>query len=877
MFLMTKKKTKSAVGRFAYISKDGEIVQLQKFENLALVEYDITVSPSTCLGVYVADCETYKNEVVGVNKTAVWSLATTPAIPMGSYSYADVNTITDFNNDDCIGEWLNYILSRAGADYLIKLKEDIDYSIYMVDDDIAYLNFKTIPDNMLQYVYYVGTNIYLHFNVINVYFHNLDFDGNFIGAYIEENAEKLGLAKEYTVTTEFYMKQNAYSMLYSNESRNFIYLAIRGTGNTVLFMKDSANLVSGSLKEVANDFDTQYKKLDMDYDEHKPGEELTEEMKKYIANDVLALAEIVYGLLTNGMVQLTATSFAHKKLKEFIGPTKFYQLFPNQYGELLLKNEMGYILPLKADGTLDELSLLSNLSENIVRADSFVRDSYKGGLVLLRDNKIKSHVTDDDVYVQSDLTKGLKTVKTGKGVALDCTSMYPYIMHSKSGTYFPTKHPIYVYSQDELNYTYTELYEMIKDGVKITSEDNIKTYINNTAYMRGIINLLKKLDWEHPDTAMSFLSKNMGSVKDKDIPFDYDYLPVYRFIKFKCSFRLKDDGIPCVLASNIGSQSTSFLRCNKSISSFGNIVELTLTQIDFELFVENYNIEDFEALQMIEYEAKIGLFDDFVNKYFEAKQKSKGVHRALNKSILNNSMGRMGKKQIDGVSIPYIDEKGRLAFKLDESIKVGQVYAYVPVAAALTSAARKYVIYGIKNLFPTTFNYTDTDSLKIEESLEIVEKKVKADKLFKLGRDLGEWKNDLGDGVEFDKAIYLKLKTYACTVDTNFHITAAGITRRAVKLMEEYFKLSSELINIEDIEEYIALIEGVIKQLNLSSAEYKWFESQILDDIKLRQDRYKGDISIGMDKFELGYEAPPQLKAKRVAGGVILDYENQCI
>ena len=42
---MSKKITKSAVGRFAYISKDGEIVQLQKFENLALVEYDITVSP----------------------------------------------------------------------------------------------------------------------------------------------------------------------------------------------------------------------------------------------------------------------------------------------------------------------------------------------------------------------------------------------------------------------------------------------------------------------------------------------------------------------------------------------------------------------------------------------------------------------------------------------------------------------------------------------------------------------------------------------------------------------------------------------------------------------------------------------------------------
>ena len=873
---MSKKATKkSTIGKFAYVNKDGEIVQLQKFENLTLVEYDISVSPSTCLGVYVADCETYRNNVVGVNKTAVWSLATTPVIPMGSYNYADVNTITDFNNTDCIGEWFNYILSRTGADYLIRLQEDKDYSIYMVDDDTAYLNFKTIPDNMLQYVYYVGKNIFLHLNVINVYFHNLDFDGSFIGSYIEANAEKLGLSKEYAITPEFYTKQNAYSMLYSLESRNFIYLAVRGEKNTVLFIKDSGNLLKDSLSNIANDFNTTFKKLEMDYDEHKPGEELTEEMKKYIANDVLALAEIVYGLLTNGMVQLTATSFAHTKLKEFIGPTKFYQLFPNQYSELLLKNEMGYILPLKADGTLDELSVFSNLSENIEQADSFVRDSYKGGLVLLRDNTIESHVADDDVYVQGDLEIGLQKVRTGKGVALDCTSMYPYIMHSKSGTYFPTKHPIYFYSKDELNYTYTELYEILKDGVKITSESNIKNYINNTSYLRGITNLISKLDWENPDTAMEFLSANIGSVKNKDITFDYDCLPVYRFIKFRCSFRLKDGGIPCIVVPKLGSQSTSFLRCNKTISSFGDIVDITLTQVDFELFVENYNIEDFEALQMIEYEAKIGLFDDFVNKYFEAKQKSKGVHRALNKSILNNSMGRMGKKQIEGVSIPYIDKKGRLSFKLDKSMKVEQVYAYVPVAAALTSAARKYVIHGIKNIFPTTFNYTDTDSLKIEESLESVEKKVKADKLFKLGRALGEWKNDLGDGVEFDEAIYLKLKTYACKVGTNFHITAAGITRRAVKIMEAYFKLSSELINIDDNEEYISLIQGVIEQLNLSSVEYKWFEEQILDDIELRRNSYKGEISIGIDKFELGYETPPQLKAQRVASGVILEYVQQ--
>ena len=90
-----------------------------------------------------------------------------------------------------------------------------------------------------------------------------------------------------------------------------------------------------------------------------------------------------------------------------------------------------------------------------------------------------------------------------------------------------------------------------------------------------------------------------------------------------------------------------------------------------------------------------------------------------------------------------------------------------------------------------------------------------------------------------------------------------------------YFKLSNELVYIEDIKEYISLMKGVIKQLNLSTAECNWFKNQLYDDIELRRNSYKDDVYIVNDKFKRGYEAPPQLKAKRVAGGIILEYENQ--
>lgn len=876
---MSKKKRKQEIEKFAYVNKDGVIVELNKFDNAALAEFDISVSPTSCIGVYAADCETYGNNVIGVNKTAVWSLATTPVIPRGhSYNYSDVNTISDACGTDCINEWLNYILSRSGADYLIKLKEEKDYVIYELLENVAYISFNNIPDDMLKYIYYVGKDVYLHLNVVTVYFHNLNFDGNFIGSYLEENSERLGLSKEYIVDDSFYTKQNVYSTLYNLDSRNFIYMAIHGEGNTILFIKDSGNLLRDSLENIAKDFNTTYKKLKMNYDEHRPGEELTEDMKKYIANDVLSLAEIVYGLLTNGMVQLTATSFAFTKLKEHIGKSKFYQLFPNQYTDYLLKNEEGYIFRLKSDGTLDEATFmedLCNAGDNLITADDFCRGTYKGGLVLLRDNKLPHIVKDDDVYAQNDSKHGLDEVRTsGRGVALDCTSMYAYIQHSKSGTYFPVKHPIYLYSKDELCYTYMELYDILKDGVKIIDAENVKSYVNNSAYLRSALNLANKLDWDKSDTAINYLSRNIGVVMSKDLQFDYECLPVYRFLKIRCSFRLKDDGIPCIIEPSLGPQSTSFIRGNKTISSYGNIVELTLTQVDYELFVENYNIDNFEAIQMIEYEAKIGLFDEFVNKYFEAKRNSKGVHRALNKAILTNSMGRMGKKKIEGVSIPYLDEKGSLSFELNRSLKVEQVYAYVPVAAALTSAARKFVVYAIKKFFPTTFNYTDTDSLKIEESLKTVEEKVKNDDIFKLGRELGEWKNDLGDGVEFSEAVYLKLKTYLCVVGEDYHITAAGITKRATSLMEAYFKLSNKLLDVKDDDEFVELIVQTLEDLELKDIEVKWFRNQIDDDKKLRRNN-ECDIAVGIDKFHLGYTAPPQLKAKRVENGVILDYFDQ--
>lgn len=54
------------------------------------------------------------------------------------------------------------------------------------------------------------------------------------------------------------------------------------------------------------------------------------------------------------------------------------------------------------------------------------------------------------------------------------------------------------------------------------------------------------------------------------------------------------------------------------------IVEMVLTQTDFELLQEHYNLVDFELLDGCYFRTITGIFDDYINKYKKIKQIAQG-------------------------------------------------------------------------------------------------------------------------------------------------------------------------------------------------------------------------------------------------------------
>ena len=70
-------------------------------------------------------------------------------------------------------------------------------------------------------------------------------------------------------------------------------------------------------------------------------------------------------------------------------------------------------------------------------------------------------------------------------------------------------------------------------------------------------------------------------------------------------------------------------------------VTMTLTMTDYELIKEHYELVDFEILDGCYFNAAIGIFDNYINKYKEIKLNSTGAVRELAKLFLNNLYGKM--------------------------------------------------------------------------------------------------------------------------------------------------------------------------------------------------------------------------------------------
>lgn len=243
---------------------------------------------------------------------------------------------------------------------------------------------------------------------------------------------------------------------------------------------------------------------------------------------------------------------------------------------------------------------------------------------------------------------------------------------------------------------------------------------------------------------------------------DTDY-PLYTQM-ISCSFRIKKNHIPTIqIKNNLAFRPTEYLE-----NSSGEEIVLTLCNPDLSLFLQHYDVFNLEWLGGWKYKASNGMFAKYIDKWYKVKEQAtlegNAPLRTLAKLMLNALYGKFGTNPNVRSKIPYLDENGLVKYKLGE--KETRDPVYIPVATFVTSYARYKTISSAQKVYDR-FIYADTDSLHlngtdIPECLDVHQTK------------LGAWKHES----TFEKARFLRQKTYIEQINEKIHITCAGMPDR---------------------------------------------------------------------------------------------------
>lgn len=550
-----------------------------------------------------------------------------------------------------------------------------------------------------QWAYFVSLN-----KPIIAYYHNLKFDGAF---WLDYFINTLHLEQAYTDVdgTGINIKWLADKEMPNNSFKYTIsymgqwYSIKIKINNKLIEIRDSLKLLPFSVKEIGNSFGTKRKKTSIEYKGRRyAGCPITDIEKQYIANDVLVVAEALEIMFKDGHDRLTIGACCLSEFKTGYTKEDYKRLFPD----------------------LTSVSF-SHFNNAEINADAYIRKSYKGGWCYL--------VPDKANIVFHD------------GITLDVNSLYPSMMSSESGNYYPTGYP--------------EFWE-------------------GTLYPHVI----------------------GEAIENHTLPKDEYSNVYYYFIKIRTRFKLKADFLPCIqIKGNFLYRGNEWLTTSdvyskelggyfdKYIDISGVVrdakVELTLTMTDWELIQEHYDLIDCEILGGCYFRAEIGLFDEYINKYRKIKMESKGAKRTSAKLFLNNLYGKLAANTDSSFKVAYVKEDGVIGFYTIEEHDKSP--GYIPIGSAITSYARNFTIRAAQCNYHGNapgFIYADTDSLHLNISLDDV-KGVMTDSVnFCCWKHESSWK----------EAIFVRQKTYIEQIIDNgnlyYDIKCAGMPETSKKLFE---------------------------------------------------------------------------------------------
>ena len=273
---------------------------------------------------------------------------------------------------------------------------------------------------------------------------------------------------------------------------------------------------------------------------------------------------------------------------------------------------------------------------------------------------------------------------------------------------------------------------------------------------------------------------------------------------FTCIFDIKPNKIPCIQIKN----SLSFIPNEYVKSSHGELVTLYLTKPDYELFMEQYNVNNITYHGGWKFMSGIGYFDHYINYWTEQKIKAgkegNAPLRLISKLMLNSAYGKLGSSGEGRQKQPYLSSDGTVKFALLP--KEEKETFYIPAACFITAYGRNRTIrtaqavtdYTLKKYGEDRFYYADTDSIHASltnDDLDELKDVIKIDD-FKLGY----WAKE----AEFTRAYYIRQKCYIEGIEGKTEVTVAGLPKYLAPLVTfDNFKrgFTTEGMSLDDIVE----------------------------------------------------------------------------
>lgn len=260
----------------------------------------------------------------------------------------------------------------------------------------------------------------------------------------------------------------------------------------------------------------------------------------------------------------------------------------------------------------------------------------------------------------------------------------------------------------------------------------------------------------------------------------------------RAHFRLKEGYLPTVqIKGNLS------FRQNEYIKDSETMQELYMTNIDFDLFLEHYDILEIEHLDGYMYPGKAGFFDSYINKFMQDKVNGEGAVRNEAKLYLNNLYGKFAQRVELGNKIPFLDEE-RVRYHAEDGDSRTPVYT--PCGSFITAYSRRFTISHAQYNY-NTFCYADTDSihcLGTPRGLVID------------GKKLCCWSHEC----DWEDAKFLRQKTYVELVDGVFDIKCAGLPLKGKKALDEALRANGgdmEPFSIGWSAEKVKLVPKVVK------------------------------------------------------------------